>query len=917
MKYVLCLNLVVVLSLLMNVVDAALTDDLIGLYEFEDNFVDTSGEGNGNHGTPVNNPGFTTGLIGQAMSLTGVQDYMTLDPTTLTDLNFGTNVDFTMSMWIRQDDFASDPAVLSNKDWNDGNNVGINWAPKGNGIFDLNTVGSTGARRDLDTAANSSALTVGQWNLVLMSVDRDGATELYINGTNTGTIPVTSTGSFNGTLPWNIGQDGTGTYGVEFTGAVDELAIWRRTLSASEAAQIWNGGSGIDLGSQITESSLKLVVDRGTGSMTIENNTGVDQDLVGYQITSTAGAFNQTGWTSVAGRLDAAGDGSIDVDDNWLVATSPNSVSDLSEISLGTGTLLAGESIELGYGTWAKFYEEASDVVFQYSDGVGDNLTSGLVRFEGGAGSTASFGDLDFDGDLDSADWLKLQANFGSAVASLSEAQRYRLSDLNNDGIHTLDDILEFQVSYDNVNGLGSFQAMLSGATVPEPETFVLLILAGVALCVRKRRKVMLAFALMSLFLTTGRLEAATLYAENFDSVSLGPNVDEGVTGSNVWTNVPPTNWTIDNSNLPGGGVTEWRGWSFADPAWWSQTAADQNRSQFTKGSGAIAVADPDEWDDIARDPGFYETYLKSPNISVSGLAADIVQLRFDSSWRPEDTQTAVVRVSFDGGADVEILRWTSVNGDSDFKADDTNETVVIPVNNPAGAVNMQVEFGMFDAGNDWWWALDNIEVFTPLTLQVDVQSGAMTLLGDTTVSIKGYEINSPLQSLAPAGWLTGNLDAQNVGSSLPASADFDGSNLVDGGDLTTWRNAFNSSAAADADGDGDSDGFDFMRWQRELGLTGDPGSTWTTFLGTDNQLIEAYLFGSSTFASNISLGTGYDTGVDARDLVFTYTTDTNEKMLGVVQYVNLPSTTSAIVPEPTALTLLLLGTLSLLDRRS
>ena len=32
-------------------------------------------------------------------------------------------------------------------------------------------------------------------------------------------------------------------------------------------------------------------------------------------------------------------------------------------------------------------------------------------------------------------------------------------------------------------------------------------------------------------------------------------------------------------------------------------------------------------------------------------------------------------------------------------------------LNNSLGVHEVQVMFGLFDAGNDWWWAIDNIEV--------------------------------------------------------------------------------------------------------------------------------------------------------------------------------------------------------------
>ena len=41
---------------------------------------------------------------------------------------------------------------------------------------------------------------------------------------------------------------------------------------------------------------------------------------------------------------------------------------------------------------------------------------------------------------------------------------------------------------------------------------------------------------------------------------------------------------------VEGVGVTEWKGWSFADKDWWVQAAGDQRRSEFELGEGAVAI---------------------------------------------------------------------------------------------------------------------------------------------------------------------------------------------------------------------------------------------------------------------------------------------------------------------------------------
>jgi hypothetical protein len=73
------------------------------------------------------------------------------------------------------------------------------------------------------------------------------------------------------------------------------------------------------------------------------------------------------------------------------------------------------------------------------------------------------------------------------------------------------------------------------------------------------------------------------LFIETFDSLPLGPNVEEASAGDQVWTKTPPANWTVDDTGMPGydqpdyadnDGRKEWAGWSFADVKWWPTVVA-------------------------------------------------------------------------------------------------------------------------------------------------------------------------------------------------------------------------------------------------------------------------------------------------------------------------------------------------------
>ena len=231
------------------------------------------------------------------------------------------------------------------------------------------------------------------------------------------------------------------------------------------------------------------------------------------------------------------------------------------------------------------------------------------------------------------------------------------------------------------------------------------------------------------------------LLEEDFEDVKLEASIMEQIKDKDVWSGTPPEGWEITNENPKDLGMPEWRTWAIVDLEWWTRTAEDQRRSEFTgvhndgKGIGKGAVSDPDEWDDWEGngDPDAqsrWNGHLITPPIKIKGAAAKSLVLTLDSSWRPEDTQNGEITVSFDGGKEERILFFKSVGIDAgahtlvtiptlklkEEKINDgeqINETLEIPIDNPAGAAEMTISFGVIDAQNDWWWAIDNIELIS------------------------------------------------------------------------------------------------------------------------------------------------------------------------------------------------------------
>ena len=236
------------------------------------------------------------------------------------------------------------------------------------------------------------------------------------------------------------------------------------------------------------------------------------------------------------------------------------------------------------------------------------------------------------------------------------------------------------------------------------------------------------------------------LLSENFDGLALQNSIQEQVPGTNVWTKTPPVGWTVIN-DLPTPGMPEWEGWTFADVTWWATTAGDQHRTQFSNGLGTnvVAIVDPDEYDDANSPLGenpLYNSWLSTPVIDISAAVAGTVILTFDHSVRPEATHRQEITVTYDGGNPVTVLtmspvgdggatnHWVEAENGVDQELAETaqeNASVVLPINNPAGATNMIITFAELEGANDWWWAIDNIVVTASINATAVDASGKLT----------------------------------------------------------------------------------------------------------------------------------------------------------------------------------------------
>jgi hypothetical protein len=239
-------------------------------------------------------------------------------------------------------------------------------------------------------------------------------------------------------------------------------------------------------------------------------------------------------------------------------------------------------------------------------------------------------------------------------------------------------------------------------------------------------------------------LTRTTLWSENFETVETPTD----------FTHDAPDGWSIHNSDFTTG-EARWAGWAFTNVRDWTWAVGTDQRHYFTRGHGTFAVVESQH--QRLADHDRMTTALRSPEIRVH--KHDVVELRFDSHYRQgEAPQHATVSVSFDGGPAQELSRYT---------ADKLSSHEVLTVDVPDGARKATFSWSYNDSQNDWFWAVDNVEVTEPMG-EVDGEPyAAVDVISDVQGAIEEYKSAvGQLNAMPdPAGAMVVNGDYVDLGS--------------------------------------------------------------------------------------------------------------------------------------------------------
>lgn len=201
-------------------------------YDFSEQNTDAFTGGNNEYRLENSSPNKPDFVFDKALKFHGTNDYVSLTPIIHGD------IDHSYSMWIKHDEEVT------------GFDIAYLRASSSLSQY-IGTVNNTVIRYRVGTIADFTvpAFVIGEWFHVVITYKSGVGTRLYFNGVES------STGLIAGSQLFrldNIGRYANSIYGAK---TMDEIAVWDTTLTATDAANLYDSGNG-DLATNYSPANL-------------------------------------------------------------------------------------------------------------------------------------------------------------------------------------------------------------------------------------------------------------------------------------------------------------------------------------------------------------------------------------------------------------------------------------------------------------------------------------------------------------------------------------------------------------------------------------------------------------------------------------------------------------------------------------
>jgi hypothetical protein len=175
----------------------------------------------------------SSGKIGNALECSSMNASNRFDNTSVSNLNFGTSQDFTVSLWAKVNASAGNGILFQLGTGADRIDIQV----LSNNEIDLWLNNSS-------TSPNIPLVSYGQWNHFVFIVDRDFGVSVFKNGNNIYTLSTNSTSKNYSFSSLRACSDNA--YMSNPNAAVDSIGIWGRKLTFEEITALYQRNNDLD-----------------------------------------------------------------------------------------------------------------------------------------------------------------------------------------------------------------------------------------------------------------------------------------------------------------------------------------------------------------------------------------------------------------------------------------------------------------------------------------------------------------------------------------------------------------------------------------------------------------------------------------------------------------------------------------------
>jgi hypothetical protein len=220
---------------------------IAGWWRGDDNVIDSST--NANNGTAENGASYALGLVNDAISLNGSNQYVLIGQPVPASLQLQNHV--TLQAWIYPTAYPNDLGMILGSQYDGSyggttiffdsrvNPDGFTGIPTGHIHFQI------GDGSNWHSTDSSTQVPLNQWTLVTATRDAGGAPHIYYNGVDQPLQTMNNTWSGVISYPsstwFAIGQQSN--INRPFTGLIDEAMIFNQSLTAAQIQSIYNAGN--------------------------------------------------------------------------------------------------------------------------------------------------------------------------------------------------------------------------------------------------------------------------------------------------------------------------------------------------------------------------------------------------------------------------------------------------------------------------------------------------------------------------------------------------------------------------------------------------------------------------------------------------------------------------------------------------